>query len=56
MIRIDGTADKKYIEKLLAEIELDNINCYEIKINEQRENADITNLNITARRVESINF
>ena len=56
MIRIEGTADKKYIEKLLAEIEFDNINCYEIKINEQRENADIININITVNRVESINF
>lgn len=56
MIRIYNKADRKYIENLLDEMEKDNDFCFQIEVNEHRQNGIIGNLTITARQVENCNF
>ena len=56
MIRIFKNANREYIEKLLDEMEEDNDNTYEFQIKEERENANITMLNIHVRKIEECCF
>lgn len=55
-VRIYNKANREYIEKLLDEMEQDRDFCFEIEVNENRQNGIIGNLIITARQVEECNF
>lgn len=55
-IRIYNKANRQYIENLLDEMEKDKDFCFEIDVNENRQNGIITNITITARQVEQCNF
>lgn len=55
-IRIYNKANRQYIENLLDEMEKDKDFCFEIDVNENRQNGIITNITMTARQVEQCNF
>lgn len=55
-IRIYNKANRQYIENLLDEMEKDNDFCFEIDVNENRQNGIITNITMTAKQVEQCNF
>jgi len=56
MIRILNRADEEYIYNLLDEMEQDEDFCFEIDVNENRQNGVIGNIIITARRIEECGF
>ena len=56
MIRIYNKANRKYIEELLNEMENDENFCFELQVDENRQNGVIGNMTLTARRIEECNF